>query len=259
MPLNLDPAHRTSLSETVLDRLLASIRDGSLRPGQRLPTEANLCAMLGVGRSSVREALRVLVFMGAIESKPGRGSIVTLDPERPVVLHKKAFALHHSAVLDLYEVRSILEAGAAALAAARATAPEVAALERTAKAVERRVLARASYFHENIAFHLAIAEAAHNQVLFDSLKRLLGQVRDFRKRLTDPIKDLPARDVAEHRAILMAIRAGNSRRAQALMTRHIETTLRAVRRHCPAAGTVPSTGDGAPRRGRRPAATSARR
>jgi GntR family transcriptional repressor for pyruvate dehydrogenase complex len=230
MPLALEPAPRISLSEAVLDRLLASIREGTLQPGQRLPTEANLSAMLGVGRSSVREALRVLVFMGVIESKPGRGSIVTLGPERPVLLDKQAFALHRSAMLDLYEVRCILEGGAAALAAERATSGDMAVLDRTAKAVERRVLAQSSYFQENVQFHLAIAQASHNNVLFESLKRLLGQVREFRKRLTDSIQDLPARDVAEHRAILAAIRARNGRRAQALMTRHIETTIRAVRR-----------------------------
>lgn len=229
MTFSLEPAPRTSLSEFVLERLLASIRKGTLQSGTRLPTEANLSAMLRVGRSSVREALRVLVFMGLVESKPGRGTIVTAGPERAILPNQKAFALQRSAMLDLYEVRRILEGGAATLAAQRAARADLIALERAAKAVERQVAQQRSYFQENVEFHLAIARASHNNVLFESLKRLLGQVREFRKRITDPIQELPSRDVAEHRAILAAIRAGNSQRAQTLMTRHIESTIRAAR------------------------------
>jgi GntR family transcriptional regulator, transcriptional repressor for pyruvate dehydrogenase complex len=255
MNFKLKPAPRVSLSEFVLERLLASIHAGRLQPGERLPTEANLSAMLGVGRSSVREALRVLVFMGLVESKPGRGTIVTLHPDRAILPDQKAFVLQSSAMADLYEVRRILEGGAAALAAERAAPGDLAALERAAKEVERRVAQQDSYFQENVEFHLAIARASHNHVLFESLKRLLGQVREFRKRVTDPIRELPARDVAEHRGIIAAIRAGDRRRAQTVMTRHIESTIRAVRLRRVDRAVPHPPGSGSPttlRRGRKP-------
>lgn len=229
MTIHLQRPHRVSLSEFVLEQLLASIREGKLNPGERLPTEAKLSAMLGVGRSSIREALRVLAFMGLIESKPGRGTVITAHQESPIPSGREAFALQSSATLDLYEVRSILEGGTAALAAERATPAELTILERTAKAVERQVAQGRSYFRENVEFHLAIASASHNKVLVESLRRLLSQIRGFRRRVTDPIAELPARDLAEHRAILVAIRAGNSRHAQTLMTQHIRTTIRSAR------------------------------
>ncbi len=242
MTVRLQRAQRVPLSEFVLEQLLASIRGGKLKPGERLPTEANLSAMLGVGRSSIREALRVLAFMGLIDSKPGRGTVITLQPESPIPPGQEAVALQRSAMRDLYEVRRILEGGTAGLAAARATTGDVATLLRAARAVERRVAQGRSYFQANVAFHLAIARASHNHVLTESLRRLLSQIRGFRQRVTDPIPDLPARDVAEHRAILAAIQAGDPRRAQILMTRHIDTTIRAASlRQADPAGSHPDT------------------
>jgi GntR family transcriptional repressor for pyruvate dehydrogenase complex len=229
MTVQLKRAQRVSLSEFVLEQLLSLIREGKLKPGERLPTEAGLSAMLGVGRSSVREAMRVLVFMGLVDSKPGRGTVIAMRPENPIPPGQEAFTLQSAAMLDLYEVRSILESGSAALATERAVPVDLAAIEQAAKAVEEQVALRRSYFHENVEFHLAIAKASHNNVLVESLRRLLGQIRGFRQRVTDPIPDLPARDVAEHRAILAAIQENSGRCAQKLMSQHIGTTIQAAR------------------------------
>lgn len=227
--MKLQRARRVSLSEFVLEQLLSSMREGKLKPGERLPSELELSAMLGVGRSSVREAMRVLAFMGLIETKPGRGAVVVTGLENPIPPCDAAYAVQSSAMLDLYEVRSILEGGAAARAAQRATSADLAAIERAAKAVEARVALGRSYFRENVEFHLAIARASHNHVLVDSLRRLLTQIRGFRQRVTDPVPELPARDVAEHRAIALAIQQRKARQAQMLMHQHIATTIRAVR------------------------------
>lgn len=105
---------------------------------------------------------------------------------------------------------------------------DMAAIERAARAVEGQVALRRPYFNENAEFHLAIAKATHNNVLVESLQRLLGQIREFRQGVTASDRDLPARDVAQHRAILAAIEKGNGRRAQGLMRQHIETTIRAA-------------------------------
>ena len=78
--LMLEPAHRVPLSQKVLDQLLSRIRDGSLRPGDRLPGEYELMRQLDVGRSSVREALRGLITLGVVETKPGRGAVILAQP-----------------------------------------------------------------------------------------------------------------------------------------------------------------------------------
>jgi len=184
--------------------------------------------MIGVGRSSVREAVRALSFMGVIESKPGRGAIVVTRIDNPVPPKDAAFALHSSAMRELYETREFLEGGTAALATERATPADFAAIEQAAQSVARRFEAGQSAFRQNTDFHLAIARAAHNNVLLESLRRLLSQIQDFRQQVTDSVPDLPRRDVKEHRAILEAIRAGKRLRAQALMADHIARAARAA-------------------------------
>jgi GntR family transcriptional repressor for pyruvate dehydrogenase complex len=226
--MELERARRVALSEVVLEQLLALMRQGKLKPGDRLPSEADLCSMIGVGRSSVREAVRALAFMGVIESKPGRGSVVVMRMDNPIPPRDAAYALHSSAMLELYEVRGFLEGGTAALAAKRATPADLAAIEQAMRATEVRFARRQSAFRENVEFHLAIARGAHNNILSESLRRLLNQIREFRQQATDPVPGLPSRDVREHRAILKAIREGKSSRAQALMMRHIATAVRAV-------------------------------
>ena len=228
MTVTLERTRRVSLSESVLEQLLSSIGTWGLKPGARLPTEKELCAMCGVGRSSVREAIRVLVFMGLVDCKPGRGTVVTMRPDNPIPANRRAFTLQSAAMLDLYEVRSVLESGSAALAAKRATSGDLAVIERAAEAVEEQVALQRPYLNENVEFHIAIAKATHNNVLVESLQRLLGQMRQFRERVTASNRNLPARDVAQHRAILAAIQKGNDHRAQVLMSQHIETTLRAA-------------------------------
>jgi GntR family transcriptional repressor for pyruvate dehydrogenase complex len=209
----------------VLEQLLASLRNGKLRPGSRLPSEVALCGMLGVGRSSVREALRVLAFIGLVESRPGRGAVVR-GGESPIPATGAAYAAQSAVMRDLYEVRAILEGGAAARAAARASEADLAAIERAARGVEIRIAGGRSYFRENVAFHVAVVQAAHNHVLAESVQRLLSQLTEFRQQVTDPVPGLPARDVREHRQIVAAIRARQDRRAQALMERHIRSAVR---------------------------------
>ena len=239
--MEMQRAVRVSLSQIVLEQLLGLIRDGQLKPGDRLPSEADLCAMVGVGRSSVREAVKALAFMGLVESKPGRGSILLMRAANPIPQRNAAHALQSSAMFDLYEVRQFLEGGCAARAAERATEEEVVAIAHAAQAEEARFAAGKSAFRENDAFHLAIARAAHNQVFVESLRSLLSQIRPFRQQLTDPVPDVRQRDTAEHRAILEAIRERNPSRAQKLMVAHIAAAAHA-------AGLRP-----APSNGRKPA------
>src|SRR5262249_28775398 len=107
--LHLEQARRRSLSDTVMDQLLSQLRNGSIRPGDRLPGEHELMRMLGVGRSSVREALRALITLGLVETRPGRGPVVVARSPNPLAGLGRgadvADALQKSAVLDLLEVR----------------------------------------------------------------------------------------------------------------------------------------------------------
>jgi GntR family transcriptional repressor for pyruvate dehydrogenase complex len=231
--MQLQPTRRISLSQAVLDQLLARIQDGSIKPGDHLPSEHVLMRQLNVGRSSVREALRGLISLGLVETKPGRGgAIVLASMQTSVHLRAQRLSIEHlqkSAILDLLEVRESLEGQAAQLAAERATSSEVAEIGRCAFEVEKQVAEGRTYFHANSKFHFAVARASHNSVLAESVRHLIGEVRTYRERLMREIREMPERDVAEHQAILKAIQDHDPNRARRVMIKHLRSFAEVVR------------------------------
>jgi GntR family transcriptional repressor for pyruvate dehydrogenase complex len=202
---------------------------------------------LHVGRSSVREALRGLITLGVVETKPGRGAVVLAQPRALAYLQSGRESLAYLekwAVLDLLEVRESLEGQAAELAAQRATTDDLHDIERGAREVEARVAAGFTYFQANTAFHRAIARASHNSTLAESLQQLVQALRGYRERLMREIRGMPARDVAEHHRIVEAIRHRKPATARSAMVRHIRNFAKLVRAF---ETTLP-----APRGGRRP-------
>ena len=114
---SFEPAERKTISRVVFDQIVTEIRRGSLRPGDRLPTEQELVTAFKVSRSSVREALRGLVTLGLIETRQGR-ALVALQAESPLVEATRNVDMDHlnrRALLDLLEVREALETKARAL------------------------------------------------------------------------------------------------------------------------------------------------
>ena len=227
------PAIRTSVSQDVLDQMLAEIREGRIKPGERLPSERLLMEAFAVGRSSVREALHGLVTLGLVSNRQGRGAIVTTQAASPLAMLRRNVdldQLNKRALLDLLEVREGLEGKAAEFAAQRATAGDIAELERHHDLVEQDVRAQRSYFRPNKLFHQAVATAAHNPVLAESITLLVGQVRDYRERLMREIVLMPQRDVREHLAILTAIRRRDPDRAREAMVAHIRSFAHVIDR-----------------------------
>jgi len=215
----------------VLDQILAEIREGRIKPGERLPSERMLMQAFAVGRSTVREALQGLVTLGLVSNRQGRGGVVTTQAASPFATLRRNVdleQLNKRALLDLLEVREALEGKAAEFAARRATANDIEELERQHEAVEREVRAERSYFRPNALFHKAIATAAHNPVLAESISLLVGQVREYRERMMREAPLMPRRDVREHLAILTAIRRRDPERARDAMLAHIRSFARVI-------------------------------
>jgi GntR family transcriptional repressor for pyruvate dehydrogenase complex len=225
-PVQFRPAARVPLSQVVFEQTMAEIREGRLRPGDRLPTELELVKLFQVSRSSVREALRGLVALGIVETKAGRGAIVAAKAQVPIASlprHADLDNLERQALLDLLEVREALETKAALLAVERATEDDIATLRRLHEAVVRDVEAGRSYFKTNAAFHRAIAEAAHNPLLAETIAQVGGQVRAYRERLMREITSMPRQDVREHGAIVQAIAARRADRAAEAVVAHLRS------------------------------------
>lgn len=223
MSMSIDPIARRKTYELVAERLVALIGDGSFQSGDQLPTERELTASFNVGRSSVREALRMLESQGVIRSVNG-GALVVAEAASPLNSSLRLLlTLDESSRLhDVIELRSILECEAAALAAER-RGPEH--LTRMDEAIEE--MARGldepegdAFIDADLRFHLAVAEATGNRVLLHSMQA----VRDVIRRMLMTVFNLPgsaARAIEEHRCVRAAIAAGDVSRARDEMRAHL--------------------------------------
>jgi DNA-binding FadR family transcriptional regulator len=172
---------RVSLVDTVVGRLREEIASGSWPVGSKIPTEARLIEELGVSRTSVREGVRSLVQLGLLETRQGDGTYVIADDETTVALQGVIDAADEAEVLA---VRRALDVLAAREAAARRGAGDVTALRSALDARRAAVAADdvAAFIDSDVAFHLGIARASQNSLLFrlyqtfeDSLRESVGR------------------------------------------------------------------------------------
>jgi GntR family transcriptional repressor for pyruvate dehydrogenase complex len=211
--------------EAFVQRLEAELLSGRLEAGTKLPSERRLAEDFGVSRPMVREAMRSLVERGLIEVMPGRGAFArqvrSRDAARPL---DGLYRRQNPTARDLVEARMMLEQETASLAAARASADDVAALERALDEFDqaRDVIARA---RADIAFHGAVARAAHNPVIetmFGSITVLTFEL--MLRSLGDPT--VSREGVPYHHEIFAAIRARDPRRACEAMLGHLGIAIR---------------------------------
>ncbi len=215
--------NKVTISERLVAEIAALIRGGRLRPGDRLPSEYELMKRFGVGRSSVREALKGLSFSGILESRPKRGTIVVsgLDSRLADTL---AAAVAYWEIRDLYEIRMLLEGEAAALAAVNAVPEDVSQIQRCHESLVKVVTAGESHFKANSRFHISIAKASRNGALVTCIGAIVGSYRSAREQINQ-LESVPRNDIADHQAILTAIRRRRPHRARQLMQTHLKETI----------------------------------
>jgi DNA-binding FadR family transcriptional regulator len=153
----------------VVTQILALLRSGSIRPGDLLPPEPELMRLTGVGRSTVREAIRTLETLQLVEVRQGRGTVVAGAPgDRLDDPHMLLFISDHRALLDVIEARRAIEPLIARLAAQRATPADIERLGRalaTIKAILAGDIAPSVWREAHLEFHAALAHATHNVVV----------------------------------------------------------------------------------------------
>jgi GntR family transcriptional repressor for pyruvate dehydrogenase complex len=221
----LEPIKRTRLYEEVIEQILGLIKNGSLSPGDRLPTERELAGRLNVSRTSVREALRSMEMMGYIESRVGinGGTFIkefTIDDiigplTRLLNSYKKT-----ESVFEFIEARIILESATAKLAARRRDEEDIRQIHETLLFMEREIEKGQIGLVGDHNFHVAVAKSTHNQVLMKIANMLEGLLADSR-RATLEIPGIPREALDDHRNILEAIRKKSEKEAVALMKAHL--------------------------------------
>lgn len=224
--VRLAPASRQKLSETVAEQLLEAFR--SLPPGTKIPSERELTQELGVGRSTVREALNGLAVLGVLEIRHGQGAFVAdesaaatdLSVSRPE--SALTAALERGVTREFIEARLLVEVGVARLAAERRTDDDLRHIE-AALALQERSLSRNrmdDLLSVATSFNVLLAEAAHNEVLAGMTQTFLELMKERGPKVY-ALEGFGEWDLAEHRGIYEAVRDQDGDLAAERMREHI--------------------------------------
>lgn len=216
---------RSTVKDLALDQLKRYIASGAVVPGQRLPSERELAHRLGVGRNSVREALKVLGAVGLVEVRVGEGTFISEQTGssigRTIGL---SLAAGGGALIEIIQARQMIEVEACAIAADKARPDDIDGLRTCLQSMER--FAREGKVHDyltaDMGFHARIARATYNSiisVIITNLTDILAEVlRDAQAEQLEPMVE----SGASHREIFDAIVQRNPHLAADAMRRHLQ-------------------------------------
>jgi GntR family transcriptional repressor for pyruvate dehydrogenase complex len=211
------------LSDQISDFFISEIENGSLQPGDLLPSEAELSDQFKVSRTVIREALGRLKYDGLLESSQGSRSKVAEDSANRVFRMNRLEASNLSEISFLYEFRSILESEAAALAAKRRTDGDLKEMQRIIEVLNQASAERHDGTAENVNFHKKITDASKNPYLSDFMKFLGSKIRDLVQADRDSSQQvgLPPEVQKEHIAIFESISQKDSEKAREAVKTHL--------------------------------------
>lgn len=217
---------RVPASLLVVNRLRSAIERAELKAGDQLPPERELARQFGVSRPSVRSGLKALAAMGVVQIRQGAGTFITSGPpaldSQPLSF---LAALHGVSRRQMFEARIVLEVSVASLAAERATPGTLIAISDETTAMFASLDNPDEFLVHDIRFHQAVAAAAENPVLYSMVGMVASLFQQARQRTIRRARDL--KDAAdEHRAIYLAIRAGDPERARQAMSDHLRRAER---------------------------------
>jgi len=220
-PPGFEAVRKVRRYEQVAEQIRKLITSGALKPGDLLPPERELAAKLGVGRSSIRDAVRTLEVMGILEPRQGHGTVVRdLSADALVVPLSLVLTRKRELVTELLDVRRMIEPGLAARAAKNATAEEVARMGEILERHEAKLRRGEQAIDEDSDFHYAIALAARNSVVLRVIDVLMDLLRESRSRALQ-VPGRPKRSFEGHRRILRAIQRRDAKAAEAAVRQHL--------------------------------------
>lgn len=227
----MKPLKHRRLTEAIVDAIRAHVQERGLRPGDRLPSERELAEALGVSRASAREALRVLESQGYVRIVNGLGAFVH-QPFESRILHCRVPAQdRQDALLQMLEVRRVLEGLAIELAARRATPDDLRAIGEALAAKQRRLAAGEDDSAEDQAFHHAIYAASHNEFLTALIESVSGLWREFWEYPMDQ-RAFSLSTASLHVDLYEALSAREPTRARAVFERFVSVMDDWVRGRC---------------------------
>lgn len=210
---------KQTLAEITARRLLTMIQENSYAVGDKLPTEVELVETLGVGRNTVREALRILMSRNIVTIRQGSGTFIS--DKNGVADDPLGFSMiddRRKLTEDLIQIRVMLEPPIAALAAQNATAQDIEALGAILSELEALIEGRQDYAEKDSQFHAQIANCSHNLVMTNLIPVITDGIRVFADSVQETEYD---QTLVSHRQIYEAIKARRPVEAQQAMQFHL--------------------------------------
>jgi GntR family transcriptional regulator, galactonate operon transcriptional repressor len=209
------------------------IVSGKVKPGDMLP-EAKLIAELGVSRTVLREAIKVLGTKGLVEARPRTGTKVSarnhwrlMDPD--ILAWQSETGLNEPFLRNLAEVRYVIEPAVTKLAAQRATQEEIDVIEQAYRQMEAHVVHSEAFVAADMQFHFGILAACHNEML-EQMSSAIGEALEISRKVTIELPGSSEASLPLHKAVLAAIRKRDADAAENAMERLIEFVQNDIKR-----------------------------
>ena len=202
------PISNDSLVNQVISRITESLINNELAPGDRLPTENAMVISLGVGKSSVREAVKILQAMGMVEVRRGDGTFVAQSaPDMSINPMLYQLLLDHGSTQNVFELRELFEPAYTVLAMLKATEEDYANIERVMGEFEQAAEQERQTGEDDVRFHDAILHATHNPYVIRIGTTIL---KLFMASVDRSVRRVPNQAITDHRRIYQAMRNGDS-------------------------------------------------
>ena len=213
---------KSSTPQIIINEIVEHVKSGQLKPGDKLPTERDMSQMFGVGRSSIREAIKGLVLSGYLESAQGKGTFVRKDlPVNDLDLTHLQNSLVAEQIIELMELRIILECNAVKLAAQRARAQDI---ERITKALKRMQECQSDikkFYDPDFEFHVAIAEATQNEMICEMMKLIVEKSHEYYEKFMPDRLCPPEQAISTASRIVDCLKIGDGQKASEYMRKHL--------------------------------------
>jgi len=209
----------------IVEQIRDLIKEGRLKPRDKLPSEHILAEKFGTSRPSVREALSALEILGITESRGGKGNFIRDDLSSPSYEQKFKELEEEESPFELLEARKAVETEIAGLAAEKATKEDIAAVQDSLDKMRSATTNISEVMEFDREFHINIAKAAHNGVLLSIMASLAEGLKEKLwinlKEKSWNIPGCPERYLKEHAEILNAIKNKDSKDASKRMYNHL--------------------------------------
>lgn len=220
--MTFDRVNRLSVPEEIIANVKDKISRGELKPGDKLPSENRLAEMFGVGRGTIREAMKVMIYLGLIDRNNSRTTYISKNAMEKVLIRNvlDSFEGHRDA-LEMIEVRKIIEPEAAALAAERKEDHVIERLEEEYAIMAENKDNLDKFIEHDNQFHHCIFSGTGNRIIIDLMESIHNAIINSQSSVLQASKTIKPRSLHYHKDVLDAIKSGDSQKAREAMLNHI--------------------------------------